>query len=256
MWKRTLAVLPLAAALNGVAHAQTAWTSHSEAGFVMARGNTDTESANAKFEIARALGQWKYTYGFDALYANSSGIRTAQRWATHFQTDHKLSEQAFWFGALRYEDDAFSGFAYQYSLSAGAGRDFIKTDSTKLSAQLGAGFRRLRPALLVRDDRGAVIQRIPADSIDDAVANAAVSFEHAFNSSSKVTDSFLIESGQNNTMTQNNFSLQARMNATLALAVGLTFRSNSNPPPGLTRRTDTLTTLNLVYEVKNSSAVK
>ena len=34
-----------------------------------------------------------------------------------------------------------------------------RTDATKLTAQIGAGYRRLRPEILVRDDIGGVISR-------------------------------------------------------------------------------------------------
>jgi putative salt-induced outer membrane protein len=255
MSRTSLTAIVGAVALYATAHADTAagggWATRSELGFVMAHGNTDTKSGNLKFATAHVIGRWKYSYGLSALYAESSGIETAQRWDTHFQTDLALSERAFWFGAVRYEDDRFSGFAYQESLSGGAGRDFIRSDSTKFSAQLGVGIRRLRPELLVRDTNGAVIHRYPRDKTDDAVADAGLAFEHSFNTSTKVIDTLLIESGQNNTATKENLSLQVRMNASLALAVGLQVHNNSSPPAGTAKRTDTLTTINLVYELKN-----
>jgi putative salt-induced outer membrane protein len=255
MSKTSLAAIAVAVALYGTARADTAanggWATRSELGFVMARGNTNAKSGNLKFDTAHVIGRWKYSYGLSALYAASNGIETAQRWDTHFQTDMQLSERAFWFGALRYEDDRFSGFAYQESFSTGAGRDFIKSDSTKLSAQLGVGWRRLRPELLIRGADGAIIQRIPSDKTDDAVADAALTFEHSFNPSTKVIDTLLVESGQSNTTTKENVSLQVRMNASLALAVGLQVRNNTNPPAGAVKRTDTLTTINLVYDLKN-----
>ncbi len=48
------------------AHAD--WSGKAEAGYVMARGNTDTDSANAKFELARARERWKHAIAATALY--------------------------------------------------------------------------------------------------------------------------------------------------------------------------------------------
>jgi putative salt-induced outer membrane protein len=189
--------------------------------------------------------------GGSALYATSNHIETAQRWAGHFQTDLNFSDRAFWFAALRYEDDRFSGFAYQESFSTGAGRDFIKSDKTHLMAQLGVGVRKLRSEELFKDTAGAVIQRIPGEPTTDAVANAALVFERQFGASTKLIESLTVESGQANTSTKNNLSLQVRMNETLALAVGFQINNNSSPPPGMVTRTDKLTTINLVYELKN-----
>jgi putative salt-induced outer membrane protein YdiY len=52
-------------------------------------------------------------------------------------------------------------------------------------------------------------------------------------------------------MTSDNLALQVKMNSALALAIGFQLHSNSNPPAGAVKRTDTLTTINLVYELQN-----
>ena len=252
--KRSLTVI-----LSGVsaivgshaARADDAWATRSEVGWVLARGNTETETANAKFDVARLLGKWKYSLGADALYGSSNGVGTAQRWEGHFQTDLKFSERSFWFGAVRYEDDRYSGFQYQSSFSTGAGHIFMKSDTNKLSAQLGAGVRELRPEELVHDDTGRVVARIPGKSATDAVANAALSYEHSFNPSTKLIEAFLIESGQSNTMLKDSVSLQVKMGTKLALALGWQVNRNSSAPPGTLNRTDTLTTANVVYEIKD-----
>ncbi len=254
MGKKSLAVALAAAAgmvASATASADSAWASRSELGYALSRGNSDSENGNFKFDIAHLLGKWIYAFGLDGLYGNSNGVGTAQRWDAHLQTDLKLSDKAFWFGALRYEDDAYSGFAYQASFSTGAGLIFLQTDTNKLSAQLGAGVRRLRPEELVRDDGGAVIQRIPGDSSDDAVVNGALTFEHSFNPSTKLLEALSIESGQSNTSTRNNLGLQVKMGNALSLAVAWSYLRNSSPPAGIISKTDQLTTVNLVYEIKN-----
>jgi len=60
-----------------------------------------------------------------------------------------------------------------------------------------------------------------------------------------------LESGKNNTKSAGNVALQVKMSTTLALAAGLQVTHNSKPPVGA-KPTDTLTTLNLVYEIKNA----
>ena len=59
----------------------------------------------------------------------------------------------------------------------------------------------------------------------------------------------VVESGAENTFVQNDISLQVKMTDVLALAVGYGVRHNSNPPVEF-KKTDTLTTINLVYEIK------
>jgi putative salt-induced outer membrane protein len=48
---------------------------------------------------------------------------------------------------------------------------------------------------------------------------------------------------------QNDLALQVKMTDVLALAVGYSVRYNTDPQVGF-EKTDTLTTINLVYEIK------
>ncbi len=242
-------VIAAAAALTGTdAHAQ--WGSKSQAGFVMSRGNTETETANAKFEIDYEVENWKHSFDSSLLYGRSSDVTTGERWDAKWQTDNKISERSFWFGSLRYEDDRYSGFDYQGTVAVGAGRDFIDGEDTRLSIQLGVGVRRLRPEELVRNELLEVIDRIPGEIEDDFVGNGTLKFEHAFNESTKVLNTLLVESGSANTLAQNELALQVQMNRLFALALGFKVRHNSQPPPEQDRM-DTLTTVNLVFEVKD-----
>src|SRR5262249_41061577 len=178
MTKRSLAAACAicVAAVTGTARADSEWASRSELGYALARGNTDSDNGNLKFDIAHLYNHWIEAVGLDALYGKTNGIGTAQRWDGHLQVDYKFTEKAFWFGKLEYQDDRYSGFQYQASAATGLGRIFLQSDTNKLTAQLGVGIRRLRPEQLIRDDTGAVIERIPGDSSEDGVAAGAVSY--------------------------------------------------------------------------------
>lgn len=243
----TLTACSLAFVLAGAARAQ-GWDGTSEVGFVMARGNSQTQTGNAKLDLSYELDGTKHMFAAGALYGETGEVVTAQRWDARWQTEWKLSDRTFWFGGLRYEDDRYSGFDYQGSASAGLGYAFIDTDATKLRAQIGGGYRLLQSELLVRDETGEVIERIAGQSGADAVVNAALKFEHAFNDATKVINSLLVESGQDNTTLQNQLALQVKMTEVLALSLGFSVRNNSNPPESLDN-TDTLTTVNLVYQM-------
>src|SRR5262245_34115444 len=107
------------------------WTGKAEAGLVIATGNTATETANAKAQFAYETGKWKHTFGGSELYASDEDGKTAQRWEVFDQSDYNFSARTFWFGAVRYEEDEFSGFEYQATISTGLGRRFIDTAATK-----------------------------------------------------------------------------------------------------------------------------
>jgi len=248
---RPLLVVPLiaAAAFAASGEARADWTGKGEAGLVLANGNTDSKTGNIKFDLANTLDQWKHAFGGSAIYASADDETTGQRWELHEQSDYNFSAKSFWFGAARYEDDRFSGFEYQATLSTGLGRHFIDNDRTKFTGTAGVGYKVLEtrdtydltgpvPVLLQTGERET-----------DAVFRGTLDLTHSLTPSTKLLDKFLVEAGSDNTFLQNDLALQVKMTDVLALAVGYSVRHNTDPQVGF-EKTDTLTTINLVYEIK------
>ncbi|GFE81414.1 salt-induced outer membrane protein [Steroidobacter agaridevorans] len=233
----------LAAALP--AHAE--WTGKSEAGLVIASGNTNTETANARLNLQYETEKWKNTVGGAALYASDEDGKTANRWETFGELGWKFTERNFVFGAGRYEEDEFSGFDYQATLSGGVGRRFLDNPTTTMVGTLGAGYKFFETRDAFDDVTGVLLEEGRSDS--EVVFRSTIDFEHKFTATTSLIDKFIVESGADNTFVQNDISLQVKMTDVLALAVGYGVRHNSNPPVEF-KKTDTLTTINLVYDIK------
>lgn len=227
-----------------------AWAARAAAGYTKTGGITDTSTANALFHIAHVIDRWKFLFGADGLYGSTAGETTAEAWHLRLQGNYNLTERLYWYGAGHYDDDHFSGFAYQRTVSTGAGYDLIKSEATKLSAQVGVGEQWLRPELLTENAVGAVTSTTELSGERQTVLDAAAHFEHAFNPQVKFLADVALESGDLNKTTTANAALQVKMTSVLSLAAGYQIIRNSNPPPGIAARA-TLTTLNLVYELKN-----
>ena len=253
-----LGVLALSGVASVAAAADTApigpgdstWAIRSVVGYTKTGGNTDNSAGNLLFHAAHVMGDWKLLFGVDGLYGSTRGETTAQAWAAYLQGNYNITPKLYWYLGGRYDDDRFSGFAYQAAVKTGFGYKFIDTDATKLTAQIGAGYRRLRPEILVRDDIGGVISRTEQPEQSDAILDAGLIYEHNFNQSTKLLASVTTQSGKENTLTNANVALQVKMTDRFALTAAYRLIDNSSPPPGSGRR-DTLTTLGLVYELKN-----
>lgn len=226
------------------------WSMRALLGYTKTGGNTDNSAGNFLFHVAHVIGDWKLLFGTEGLYGSTRGETTARAWDAHTQANYNFSSRFFWYVGAGYTDDRFSGFAYQEALKTGIGYKVVETNATKLTIQAGAGYRRLRPEILVKDDIGAVIDRTELDSTSDAVFDGALTYEHSFNQYSKLLAGVAVESGKENTLTTASLALQVRVSNHLALAAGYQMTDNSSPPPGSGRR-DTLTTLSLVYDMKN-----
>jgi len=239
----TLAVALLAPA------AQAQWTGKAELGIMSSSGNTESKSANAKLDLAHESANWKNAVYAAALYGENADFTTAERYEARYQLDRKINDRLSWFVGVRGEEDSFSGFAYQATASAGMSYKFIDNADTKLDASVGAGYRMLQTEALIKTPAGEVIERIEGEKEDDIVGTLSSNYEHAFTKSTKITNKLLVESGSLNTSVQDDISLAVSMTDVLALAVGFGVRYNTDPPP-LAEDTDTLFTVNLVYNIK------
>ena len=221
-------------------------TIKAQVGYVSSHGNTDAQTANAKFDAAYVVDAWKHELQLAGLYGKSNDIVSAENLDAQWQSNYNFTNRLFAFGALHYDDDKFSGFQYQETLSTGAGYSLVKLKDATLDVQVGVGYRRLRPELIDKDDTGDVISRTPLEAESGAVATATIKGMYAFNSSTKLTDVVAAEAGTDDTLLQNDLGLQVSMSKTLSITIAYEVKHNSSPPAGLVK-TDSLVTFNLTY---------
>ena len=234
--KTALAALFLGATalLSAPAHAD--WSGKGQLGVVVASGNSESRAGSAKLGLVDKSGDWTNQFDADAVYASDNVGTTAQRWELKTETDYRYDPGNYVFGGLRYEDDRYSGFNYQATASAGIGHQFLKSDATSLSGQVGAGYK-------VSDSR------LPENKVTALALIASADFHHAFNASTTLLDKVSTEYTTSNTYAQNDIGVEVKMSAKLALSVAYQVRYNTDPPPAF-KKVDTLTTVNVVYEVK------
>jgi putative salt-induced outer membrane protein len=218
------------------APARAEWHTKGEIGASFASGNSENESINATLEIKNKLDRWTHTFGAAGNYGSDGNVTTAERWELRGQSDYTFTEKAYWFGAARYEDDRFSAFEYQASLSTGLGYKFVDTERTKFWIQGGPGYRYAELQETGQTDDGVILR-------------GDMGLDHQLTETTKIVERFLVESGSDNTYLQNDLGLEVRITGSLGLRVGYQVRHNSDVQPGV-EKTDTLTTVGLLYETK------
>lgn len=228
------------------------WTGTGELGFVSSSGNSRSESINAKFGLKFEDADWKYAFGAAAFRQKGevvvladpddpdSATRRLQLNANRYQLDgsaaRKLSERNSLYTSLRYENDDFAPYDYQATMSIGWGHQAIRTEATKLAFEVGPGYRRSKDAVT-----GAVE--------NDVIGRGRMEFETALTANTSLVDTLLVEAGGDNTFAQNDVGVKVAMNSRFAIKAGLQVRHNTDVPPER-RRTDRLTTVNLVYDFR------
>ncbi|GMU44661.1 MAG: DUF481 domain-containing protein [Xanthomonadales bacterium PRO6] len=235
--RNTLFLMLLAA--SGAAVAEDGWKGAGELGLALTRGNSETESLNAKLGLSFEDAAWKHDIGASVLrqkgeLAGTDELQlTANRYELSGSSARKLSERSYLIGSLRHENDDFAPFEHQTIASLGAGWYAIKSENTEWLFEGGPGYRRFKEVATGESD-------------GEAIFRGRMAFKHAFNEQTSIENTLLVETGPDNTFAQNDSSLAVKMNSRLALKAGLQFRHNTDVAPGL-ERTDSLFTTNLVY---------
>lgn len=210
------------------------WEGTGEFGFVNTTGNTETVALNLKLNFVRTTETWRHRFSGTALMTSEDGINDNERYTMEVQSDRRISEKSWLFGSFRWDADKFGSYDPQLSLTAGYGRQLMKSEKHELKGEIGAGYRKLE-------------ERESGDSSSEAIARFLLDDSWQMFASTLWTNRLLVESGSSNTFSQFNTDLTVSMNDRLAIRLGFEARNNSQTPPGDSENTDTITSANVVY---------
>lgn len=135
----------------------TLFTASAELGLLYLTGNTRSADIKTGLDLRFERGLWRSFFVFDLLVKktekeseiNTNEIRkdfetTDQKWSISSQTNYTLDaiKQNYIYGSIFYEENRFSGFDSQASMSAGWGRRWFESKEASFDADVGPGFKR------------------------------------------------------------------------------------------------------------------
>ena len=209
------------------------WKGEGELGYTSTSGNTDSKSLNAKLGVEKKHEKWTHKAGLETLQASASGVKSADRATFSARSEYKFGEKAYAFGAIRYENDTFSGYDYQSSITFGVGEQFIKNESHELDASVGLGYREKK-------------ETTTGNVVDEGILTGSLNYTYIISTHATFKEKILFEAGDTNTYSESETSLKMKINGNLASKITYTVKNNSKVPAG-TKKTDTITTVALVY---------
>lgn len=210
------------------------WKGEGELGYVTSTGNTRTETIAGKVGMSYKSAPWESEATWSTLQAkDDKGAQVANRSQLSAQTNYTITDGSYWFGAVRYEEDKFSGFDHQVTGSTGYGYRFWESDTSKLATELGLGMRESKSS-----ETGEVTK--------ETVTRAKLTHFWQFLTSTKWTNDLLVEAGTENTYIEFTTGVQVDISARFKLKVAHNIRRNSDVPLDRTN-TDTITTVNLLF---------
>ena len=113
------------------------------------------------------------------------------------------------------------------------------------SAQVGVGYREIRPEDLIQQPNGSYY-RILEDNNNSVVGTFGVDYNQQFTKTTALSNKLLVEIGSADKLITDTIALTVKMSTRLALNVAYTLQDNTSPPDGL-KKVDSTETVNLVF---------
>ncbi len=216
------------------------WDGEGEVGVLITSGNTEETNINSRLGLIYEEAEWRNTGEFRSTYSRSDDVTTAEKYRATLQTDYKFEGSQYVFVRGAYEDDRFSGYDFQSSLTSGYGNRIWQRGERSfldLSAGLGYRFNKLEEP----DSDGNRDE-------EEAIARLAGQFDYALSENALFRQKLSSEIGldENNTVTESETSVQATVVGNLSMKLAYLLQHVSDEPAG-SDDTDTEITLALLY---------
>ncbi|SFR55542.1 Putative salt-induced outer membrane protein YdiY [Marinobacter daqiaonensis] len=216
------------------------WTGEAELGLLVTTGNSEETNLKSRLGLLQETSQWRNSGEFRTAYTEADDETTSERYRIEGETDYKFSEFQYWFVRGYFEDDRFSGYDFQSSVTTGYGhRVWESGDRSFLDLSAGVGYRFNKLEVPDQDgnrDEDAVIGRL-AGQFDYALSENAL-FRQELSTEFGLTE--------NNVITESATSVQAGIAGNLSMKAAYRVYHVSDAPPA-SEKTDTETSLSLLY---------
>lgn len=208
------------------------WSGEAELGLISTRGNTKSDTTNAKGKVETERKKWRYLGQISALNTSNDTNTTAERYEAKAKSDYKLSDQNYFFAQLLYENDRFSGYRYRLSEAIGYGRRVLNQTNLKLDLEIGPGARQSK----LEDD----------SSNDEFIVHSAANLSWQLSKTSKFSQELSVESGDQATLSKSLSTLTTQIKGDFAMKISYLVKHASEVPVGKVK-TDSESAITLVY---------
>jgi putative salt-induced outer membrane protein len=236
--KKFLNVLVFVPALMVTSHAHAQWTGQAGLGVVASSGNTDNRAVTGTLGIAKQSGLWKHNIFADAYKAKTDGVESADRFMLGYKADRNFTDRLYGWGSLRYETDSFADIDRRIVAGVGVGYKVLLGPVHFLDLEGGIGYQTTN-----------LIAATP-NKINGAIVLAAANYEAKLSDTLSFTQRLAIEAGSDNKLITSTTGLNVKVSDVLSLNLGYSIRRNSDIVGARGKKSDNVTTINLVYAIK------
>lgn len=229
-----LSVFPLAALAQSEMVDSPRWGGTMDFGYLETSGNTVGQTLTFSFDFGKDGLIWRHSLHMDAYNQSSDEKRKAEKYLGYWQSNQKLDDRHSVFYRAQYEEDKFSNYAAQGSLSLGYSLRALNNEVTILDLEVGPGYRRSKLA-----DTG--------DFDNEVIIRLAANFKWTISPSAAFGQTLSVEEGNENTVSRSNSSLTMAVFKSIAVKLAYNIRWNRVVSPD-TNHWDRETTISVVYQ--------
>ncbi|MBA6326928.1 DUF481 domain-containing protein [Colwellia sp. MB02u-6] len=132
---------------------ESPYTASAELGMLFKTGDTNSADIKSGFDFTYEVDDWKSTVTLGLLVKKSEQedengeehfTTSDQKWTAVGQTNYNIDTASpnYIYGNVSYEDNRFSNFKNQSSVSTGWGRRWFESKKATLDADIGPGYKR------------------------------------------------------------------------------------------------------------------
>jgi len=227
-------------------------TGSAELGFLYKTGNTHSADIKTGIDVRFEKDRWLSLLNIDLLIkktditdkeTNELHFKTTdQKWTVASQTNYSLdsSEKHYIYGNVWYEENEFSSFINQSSISTGWGRHWYKTNKASLWGDIGPGFK---------SDKFRATDKAPTETITSWIIQAQALYIRKLGEHVELKQSLsakqAIKTGENS-IYKAKTSITTKLISTLQLKFTFTVNYNTDIENNQ-ENLDTQTAVTLVY---------
>ena len=210
-----------------------AWEKKLAVGFLHTDGNSPSKSNSMNLTLKKNQEKYFHSMNISTFSQSKQKNNTAEKYKIVAKTDKKISNKKAFYILFITEDDRFSGFDYQSSLSFGYAKTILDGRKNKLRIELGPGYR---------------VSSIPLQSKEKEITfRFGEEYNLALSENSDLKQSLSISTGEDNTI----FNFECGLRTTIAnsLSLSLVYESKytQNVPIGK-KNNDSRTSVQFTYE--------
>ncbi|MBC7540497.1 MAG: DUF481 domain-containing protein [Bacteriovorax sp.] len=213
------------------------YTNESELGILIAKGNSDSESWNAKETAGMKwdadLNLLKFTGRY--LQTKTKSIENARYWTLGLRYDRSLNERLGIFIGEIVESDKYAGYNQKYNSDIGARYSLIK--ETKLTWDVELGYRYTIEHELTGDQKKSNYARGYTETTKNWTESVSTKFWFEYLPNLTTASDYQMNS---------ELSITAALNNVFSVKTGYLLRYDNLPNAGAVAKTDTLLTTALV----------